>query len=230
MLTQLQTLTNPINTTCPVIFERSGVEIDLAAACTVKITTGNEIAPEIITFTATSPTSFTAVGSVTGALGTVTVDTPATTTYYSFDIKSTFGAFVAGDKLTVTTAPFLFFGGTAELPLLYSDTQVTPAVYVGFVGETPAQSGDSRAGKGAINVVDQEWITVIAVNSQADIVSGQRTRDIVGPLIDLVRNKLQGFQPFTDWLPLRRGPGLQPEYDPSGYCYYPLRWIARSAR
>jgi flagellar hook protein FlgE len=58
-----------------------------------------------ITLTATSPTQFSVVGSVSGALGTATVGTPFTSGQLDFTINAGSIAFATGDTITVPVTP-----------------------------------------------------------------------------------------------------------------------------
>jgi flagellar hook protein FlgE len=58
---------------------------------------------QTITMTATSPTQFSVVGSVSGALGTATVGTPFTSSQADFTINAGSTAFAAGDTITLPT-------------------------------------------------------------------------------------------------------------------------------
>lgn len=72
---------------------------------------------ETITVTATSATSFSVVGSVSGALGTATVGTPFTSSVIDFTITAGGVAFVAGDFFRLNTGPKwtrLRYGGCIE--------------------------------------------------------------------------------------------------------------------
>jgi flagellar hook protein FlgE len=69
------------------------------------VTAGAAAVPETITMTATSATTFSVVGSVSGALGTATVGTPFTSGQLNFTLAAGSTAFVAGDKFTVGTTP-----------------------------------------------------------------------------------------------------------------------------
>lgn len=60
---------------------------------------------QTITATATSSTSFTVVGSVSGALGTATVGTPFSSAQIDFTITAGGTAYVAGDVWTINTSP-----------------------------------------------------------------------------------------------------------------------------
>lgn len=99
---------------------------------------------ETITATATSATSFTVVGSVSGALGTATVGTPFTSSVVNFTITAGGTAFVAGDLFRLNTGPAwerLRFGGCLEalhrtasfsnVANLFDDTtsEITTTVY-----------------------------------------------------------------------------------------------------
>lgn len=60
---------------------------------------------ETITLTATSATSFTAVGTVSGALGTATVGTTFTSAVVTFKITAGTTPYVSGDVWTINVAP-----------------------------------------------------------------------------------------------------------------------------
>lgn len=60
---------------------------------------------QTITLTATSSTSFSAVGSVSGSLGTVTVGTPFTSAQVDLTITAGGTAYVAGDVWTINVSP-----------------------------------------------------------------------------------------------------------------------------
>lgn len=72
---------------------------------------------EVITCTATSATSFTVVGSVTGSLGTATVGSLFTSSKCAFTITAGGTAFVAGDVFTFNLSPkwtLLRWGGCGD--------------------------------------------------------------------------------------------------------------------
>lgn len=60
---------------------------------------------ETFTITATSPTSFSVVGTVTGSIGPATVGTPFAHSHVEFLITAGATPFVAGDHFTLSTAP-----------------------------------------------------------------------------------------------------------------------------
>lgn len=66
---------------------------------------GSASVAEVFTITATSSTTFSVVGSVSGALASATVGTPYTGTKIQFTISAGGTAFVAGDVFTLNTAP-----------------------------------------------------------------------------------------------------------------------------
>jgi hypothetical protein len=66
---------------------------------------GSSSIAETFTITATSPTSFNVVGSVTGSVGPATVGTPFSRGTIAFTILSGATPFVAGDTFTISTAP-----------------------------------------------------------------------------------------------------------------------------
>jgi len=60
---------------------------------------------ETFTITATSPTSFTVVGSTTGSIGPATVGTPFAHATIEFLLTAGGTAFISGDEFTLSTAP-----------------------------------------------------------------------------------------------------------------------------
>ena len=66
---------------------------------------GSASVAETFTITATNSTTFSVVGSVSGALANATVGTPYTGTKVQFLISASGAAFVAGDVFTLSTAP-----------------------------------------------------------------------------------------------------------------------------
>jgi len=76
------------------------------------VTAGAASVAETITMTATSATTFSVVGSVSGALGTATVGTPFTSGQIGFTIAAGSTPFVATDAFTVATTP----GTLAAIP------------------------------------------------------------------------------------------------------------------
>jgi flagellar hook protein FlgE len=66
--------------------------------------TGATVA-QTVTLTATSPTTFSVVGSVSGAMGTATVGSPFTSGQLGFTIAAGSTAFATGDTITIPTTP-----------------------------------------------------------------------------------------------------------------------------
>jgi flagellar hook protein FlgE len=60
---------------------------------------------QTVTLTATSPTTFNVVGSVSGSLGTATVGVPFTSAQLNFTINAGSTAFATGDTATIATTP-----------------------------------------------------------------------------------------------------------------------------
>ncbi len=71
---------------------------------------------QTITITATSATTFSVVGSVSGALGTATVGTPFTSGQLDFTIAPGSKDFATGDTITVPTTP-LTLGNLTAIPV-----------------------------------------------------------------------------------------------------------------
>lgn len=93
----------PIRASATTLLQKTGSETGVDGAAAV---------PEAITLTASSATTFSVIGSVSGALGTTTVATPFTSGQLNFTLAAGSTAFVAGDKFTVATTP----GTLAPIP------------------------------------------------------------------------------------------------------------------
>jgi flagellar hook protein FlgE len=71
---------------------------------------------ETITLTATSPTTFSVVGSKSGNLGTATVGTPFSSGAINFTVNQGSTAFATGDTITIPTTP-LTLANVANIPI-----------------------------------------------------------------------------------------------------------------
>ena len=101
----------------------------------------------------------------------------------------------------------------------HAGTLPTPSVLVYYDGfQTPTQRGE-------LVMLDQEWVTVIAVDHAANAGRGMGARDDAGPLISAL---LQGL---FRWVPpcgsgrggMKLGPPVGPSYS-KGKAYFPLIW------
>ncbi|MEI2428695.1 discoidin domain-containing protein [Lysobacter yananisis] len=90
---------------------------------------------ETIHIVATSATSFTVTGTVSGALGTATVGTDFASAVIAFRIVAGSTAFVAGDQFAVNTTPKwkrLRFGGCTETTYRTGNISNVPALFDGM--------------------------------------------------------------------------------------------------
>ena len=108
--------------------------------CTA-VSAGSASVYETWTLTATNATTFTVVGSVTGALGNATVGTPYVSTYINFTLTAGGTAFVAGDAFTITMTatntlrkPGEYFEGMCVRFIANAANTSSPSVNVGGLG------------------------------------------------------------------------------------------------
>jgi hypothetical protein len=104
--------------------------------------------------------------------------------------------------------------------------QLAPAVFFGYTGD----GAEQVAGEGSFNRLNQEFHTVIAVHTAAQIEAARALRAQVGALMALLLNSADGLAGWTPdchtWTGLEYQPGSRPRYY-IGYAEFPLRWLTR---
>lgn len=106
--------------------------------------------------------------------------------------------------------------GVADLASLSPRQQVTPAVYVIYLGDAVGQSA------GNAQPVDQIWAVVPTVYYADAAGTGEGARRIAGPLIGRVLAALTNWTPRIDMKPLRRVQSNTPAEYADNYGYFPL--------
>lgn len=106
--------------------------------------------------------------------------------------------------------------GVADLASLSSKQQVTPAIYVVYLGDIVGTTA------GNAQPCDQIWAVVPTVYYADASNTGEGARRTAGPLITRTLAALSNWRPRQDMKPLRRVQSNAPaEYD-DGYGYFPL--------
>lgn len=106
--------------------------------------------------------------------------------------------------------------GVPELAAVAQSNQVTPAVYVIYLGDQVGQQ------TGNAQPVAQLWGVVLAVYYADANNTGEGARRIAGPLLGKLLAALVNWKPRTDLAPLKRvETNTAAEYD-NGFGYFPL--------
>ena len=127
-------------------------------------------------------------------------------------------------RLKAEVADFRAVLGMADLASMQEAGQTTPAAHVIYQGDT-LPGGDSRAGQGAVQMVVQTWLVVVAVRNVRDTVGGGAAREEAGLLITLTLKALSGWA-APGYRPLVRVNAPRPGFN-AGYAYFPLAFEAR---
>ncbi|MFA7239373.1 MAG: hypothetical protein WC091_04615 [Sulfuricellaceae bacterium] len=114
--------------------------------------------------------------------------------------------------------------GMADLASMQASRQTTPAALVIYQGDA-LSGGDSRAGQGAVQVVVQTWLVVVAVRNERDTLGGADARCDAGVLITRTLQALSGWQ-APGFRPLVRVNAPKPGFN-AGFAYFPLAFEAR---
>lgn len=111
---------------------------------------------------------------------------------------------------------------SADLAGVAEGAQPTPAVHVLYDGYTP----QFEAGSGALQQIEQRWLTVVAVRNVRRIRTGASAREAAGPLIMAVLLALTGWRASDDFTALRLAAAPDPVIS-QGYGYFPLAWTTQ---
>ena len=104
-----------------------------------------------------------------------------------------------------------------ELSAMKETGLPTPSVFVIYDGD---RLGDAAL-RGAVRVVHQRWLVVLAVRNATQGDGGQAMQDTAGPLISALLGALQGVLLSPDHRPLMRVSAPKPGYS-AAFAYYPL--------
>ncbi|RUI34546.1 hypothetical protein [Pseudomonas aeruginosa] len=117
--------------------------------------------------------------------------------------------------------------GLPDLATLEELSQVSPCVYVIYLGDEIGAGADHQGGSRAIQTVTQHWAAVLTVyyaDAQGD---GEGARREAGPLLGQLIKALTGWVPEQGVGPLARSPQASPVSYSNGYFYFPLVFTAR---
>lgn len=110
--------------------------------------------------------------------------------------------------------------GVADLASVSAKQQITPAVYVIYLGDVVGQAS------GRAQVVDQVWAVVPTVYYADSTGNGEGARRLAGPLISSVLAALSNWTPRIDMKPLRRVQSNTPAEYEDNFGYFPLLFIS----
>ena len=110
--------------------------------------------------------------------------------------------------------------GVADLASVAAKQQVTPAVYVVYLGDLIGQAA------GNAQPVDQIWAVVPTVYYADPNSTGEGARRIAGPLIGRTIAALANWKPRLDMKPLRRLQSNTPAEYADNYGYFPLLFVS----
>lgn len=113
--------------------------------------------------------------------------------------------------------------GAADLDGVKAEGQVTPAVYVLYAGErVPAE----RTQQGAVQIIEQRWLAVLALKNRRDTRTGEAWRREAGPMLTRLNTALQGWRPSREYGPLIKAAAPGPGFE-AGFGYFPLAYHSR---
>lgn len=109
--------------------------------------------------------------------------------------------------------------GAADLASVSAKQQVTPAVYVIYLGDNVGPNA------GAAHVVSQTWAVVPTVYYADANGTGEGARRLAGPLIGQCIAALAGWTPRIDIKPLARVQSSTPAEYADNFGYFPLLFV-----
>jgi len=105
----------------------------------------------------------------------------------------------------------------ADLAGVTEGSQPTPAVHVIYGGYRVAENGP-------MTLIEESWMTVVAVRNVRNVASGAGARDEVSTLLNDILDALDGQRLANGFRALRlASPSARPGYT-GGYAYFPLFW------
>lgn len=124
------------------------------------------------------------------------------------------------ERIDDTVAGLKVVTGVPDLAAVGAGQQVTPAVYVIYLGDQPGEQ------QGNAQVVTQLWAAVLTVYYADADGSGEGARRIAGPLLGRLLPALAGWKPRKDITPLKRVATTTPAEYADGFGYFPLVFAA----
>lgn len=119
-------------------------------------------------------------------------------------------------RISATVSGLQAVQGVADLASLADKQQITPAVYVIYLGDiVGTMAGNAQP-------TDQVWAVVPTVYYADPSDTGEGARRLAGPLITRTLAALSNWRPRQDMKPLRRMASSTPAAYDNGYGYFPL--------
>ncbi|CDM42388.1 phage tail terminator protein [Ectopseudomonas oleovorans] len=109
-----------------------------------------------------------------------------------------------------------------DLASLDEDGQVSPSVYVVYLGDDTGSGAPHQGGARKIQTVTQNWAAVLHVYYADATGRGEGARREAGPLLGKLLTELTGWMPDGCTTPLARAPRQAPVAYSNGHFYYPL--------
>lgn len=113
-------------------------------------------------------------------------------------------------------------GGVPDLASVADRQQLSPAVYLIYLGDDLATGHAAQGGQGRVQTVTQLWAAVLALYCADPSGEGSGARREAGPLLGRLLKALTGWAPRVDVAPLTRRQGPAEVAYADGYFYYPL--------
>lgn len=113
-------------------------------------------------------------------------------------------------------------GGVPDLATVAGQQQLSPAVYLIYLGDDLSDGPPAQGGRGQVQTVTQLWAAVLALYCADSNGEGVTARREAGPLLGQLLKALTGWIPRADVAPLTRRQGPAEAAYADGYFYYPL--------
>lgn len=105
----------------------------------------------------------------------------------------------------------------ADLASVTEGNQPTPAIHVINLGYKATQ-------KPHATIVEEDWLTVVAVRNVRDVAAGRAARSDAAEVLARLLIELDGLKLAEGYQPLRLvSSSARPGYS-AGHAYYPLQW------
>jgi len=126
------------------------------------------------------------------------------------------------ERVRAEVAGLALVGGVPDLASVAERQQLSPAVYLIYLGDELGTGPKAQGGLGQVQTVSQLWAAVLALYCADPNGEGSGARREAGPLLGQLLNALTGWTARADVTPLTRRQGPSEVAYADGYFYYPL--------